>query len=147
MEFDIVAEDARGRPVLLVEVRAKRLDDEAARSILSSMKGAQLPVRFGMVADLSHIRLVDYERGAGDGFACVLDSADMLRCYDPEFETKRIFWTYLTTLVDAWLRDHVYHWKSETPPGSEQLAAVGLAQCLENGDTRREVLVGTDPLR
>jgi hypothetical protein len=146
MRFDIVAEDAQGRPVLLAEVRAKVLDDEAARSMLQPMRDTYLPVRFGLVADLQRIRIADFERG-GDNFVCVLDTAEMLREYDREFGTKRIFGHYLRTLVEAWLRDHVYHWNSETPPGSDRLKEIGLAQCLADGDTRSEVPVGPDPLR
>ena len=51
MRCDIIAQDAKGRDVLLVEVKTRALGDDGARSILASMRGADLPVRFGMVAD------------------------------------------------------------------------------------------------
>jgi hypothetical protein len=66
----------------------------------------------------------------------------VLRHYDAEFSNKRIFELYLTTLVEAWLRDLAYHWKSEKPPASEQLAAIGLLQQLEGGTTQPEVALG-----
>jgi hypothetical protein len=145
--FDIVAEDARGREVLVVEVKTLPLDDQAAREILDYMREAQHPVRFGMVADLEKIRVVDYEHDQGGGFACVIETKDVLTTYDPQFGSKRIFEHYLTTLVNAWIRDHVYHWKSETPPGTDALASVGLLPLLRDGDTHREVTVETDLLR
>jgi hypothetical protein len=146
MRFDIVAVDEQGWDVLLVDVKAKVHTDRIARAILQSLRDADTPARFGMVADLQRIRIADFDR-IGVDFVCVLDTAEMLREYDPEFGQKRIFSHYLTTLVDAWLRDVAFHWKSETPPGLDRLKGIGLAQRLEDGDTRREVLVGPDPLR
>src|SRR4051794_11803366 len=100
-EFDIIAEDARGRYVLLVEVKANPLDDDAARWYFAYMREADLPVRFGMVADLERIRIVDYERPDDATFACVLESADILRVYGPEFREKQMTHGYLAALVEA----------------------------------------------
>jgi hypothetical protein len=144
MRFDIVAQDSKGRRVLLVEVRAKELDEGSARSILSYIRGAELGVPFGMVADLNRIRVVDFERAEDADLVCVFDSADVLCVYDPAFGTKRIFHNYLTALVEAWLRDHTYHWHSEKAPGAEKLDAIGLAPLLEGGTTHREVTIETD---
>jgi hypothetical protein len=47
------------------------------------------------------------------------------------------FESYLLTLVEAWLRDLAYHWKSEDPPGSEELGRAGLLEKLEGGTTQR----------
>jgi len=44
-----------------------------------------------------------------------------------------VFESYLLTLVEAWLRDLAYHWKSEDPPGSEELGKAGLIEKLEGG--------------
>jgi hypothetical protein len=57
--------------------------------------------------------------------------------YDPEFPRERVFESYLLTLVEAWLRDLAYHWKSENPPGSEELGRAGLLEKLEGGTTQR----------
>lgn len=35
------------------------------------------------------------------------------------------------------LRDLAYHWKSENPPGSEELGKAGLLEKLEGGTTQR----------
>jgi hypothetical protein len=48
-----------------------------------------------------------------------------------------VFESYLLTLVEAWLRDLSYHWKSENPPGSEELRSAGLLKRLEGGTTQR----------
>ena len=72
------------------------------------------------------IRILDFEHSPEQEFNCTLKLSDMLEYYDPEFGKKRIFHDYLTSLVDAWLRDLVYHWNSETPPGAQSLATIGL---------------------
>jgi hypothetical protein len=146
LKFDIVAEDARGRDVLIVDVSAMKLSEELARQTLDYMRGAELPVRFGMVADPDKIRIADYEKDGADSVVCTLDTSEMLRHYAPDLGTRRVFHHYLATLVDAWLRDHVYHWKTLTPPGAGPLASIGLLPCLEDGDTRREVVLGADPV-
>ncbi len=147
VKFDIIAQDAKGHDVLLVTIRSKALNDQQARAHFDYMQAAQLPARFAMVADPSRIRIVDNDQPRDRGFTCVLDSSEMLREYSSEFGTKPIFRHLLTTLVDAWLRDHVYHWHSVKPPGTDQLAAIGLLPLLDDGDTRREVYVETDSLR
>src|SRR5262249_55269990 len=138
---------AGGRDVLLVDVKAMELSEELARSTLDYMRGARLPARFGMVADRDKIRIADYEAGGGDAIVCVLDSADVLRHYEPDFGAKRIFHHYLTSLVDAWLSDIAYHWKTDVPPGTQELTSIGLLPVLEGGTTRREVIIETDPVR
>ena len=66
-----------------------------------------------------------------------LDTRQVLQHYDLEFPGKRVFESYLLTLVEAWLRDLAYHWKSENPPGSEELGRAGLLERLEGGTTQR----------
>ena len=64
-----------------------------------------------------------------------LDTSSILQHYDPEYAKKRVFKFYLVTLAEAWLRDLAYHWKSESPPGSEELQRVGLLSRMEGGTT------------
>ena len=134
--------------MLLVEVKAAILDERSIGWMLDDIWVAsrRLPARFGMVVDLDRVRIADLTGGDGARFLRDLGTADMLREYDPEFENNRIFSYYLTTLVEAWMSDHAVHWKNETPPGTDELTAIGLAQDLKGGDTRTEVLVGTNTL-
>ena len=66
-----------------------------------------------------------------------LDTRQVLQHYDTDFPRRRVFEFYLLTLVEAWLRDLAYHWKSENPPGSEELGRTGLLEKLEGGTTQR----------
>jgi hypothetical protein len=65
-----------------------------------------------------------------------LDTRQVLQHYDPDFPSRRVFEAYLLTLAEAWLRDLAYHWKSESPPGSDELRSVGLLEKLEGGTTQ-----------
>jgi hypothetical protein len=73
-----------------------------------------------------------------------LNTREILGHYAPEFAGKDsryvaspIFHDYVETLVEGWLRDLAYHWKSVDPPGAEALAETGLLERIENGMTRR----------
>jgi hypothetical protein len=39
------------------------------------------------------------------------------------------------TLIQAWLRDLAYHWKSEIPPHQEEIQKIGLLDYLIDGIT------------
>ena len=146
MIADIIAEDAQGRPVLVIEVSGRALGPDAADRVLSYMETSGPPLPFGMVADPKTIRVLRYDCDEPVGFRVVLDTATILGHYDPEFASKQIFANYLGTLVEAWLRDLAFHWKSEMPPGSKELAGIGLLPKIQGGDTRREVRLA-DPVR
>lgn len=147
---DIVALGSDGRIVLLVEVKAAELASrEAVISQLKSyLQAANTNIPFAMLVDLENIEIFQADNASLSAEAIVsLKTADVLRHYDAEFGSKRIFERYLIALVEAWLRDLAYHWKSETPPASEQLAAIGLLQRLAGGTTQPEVAIGSDSLR
>lgn len=141
---DIVAQDARGRDILVVKARGTVLAPEMIGRYFEYLERASPSTPFYMLADLEAI----YLKKNGAGLTPLrLDAAAILSHYEPEFGHKPILHGYLSALVDTWLRDLIYHWKSETPPGSEELAQFGLLERLAGGTTEREVLVGEDSLR
>ena len=73
-----------------------------------------------------------------------LKTADILHYYDSKLGDQRIFEPYLTRLIEAWLRDLAYNWKSEIPPASEQMAEIGLLPLLADGTTKSGVEIGGD---
>jgi hypothetical protein len=81
---------------------------------------------------------------------CTFSAGDILTTYDPKYREKAdaggILWSYLTALIVAWLRDMAYHWKSEKPPGTDELEKIGLAARLEGGWAQEEDQ-DDDPLR
>ena len=106
-----------------------------------SLLAASEKVPFAMWVDPQELRI--YRGGFGDLSTpvCTLHTQDVLQHYDREFASKRIFGEYLTTLVDAWLRDLAYHWNSPMPPASAELEAIGLLQKLSGGSTEAEARV------
>jgi hypothetical protein len=146
MIADIVAEDASGLDVLFVAVKGRPLREELVTRILKDLKEACSPIRFGMFVDPEQIQVAEYEHDDEPKSVCRLNTVETLRRYDPEFGTKRIYQGYLVALVDTWLRDLAFHWKFDVPPGLGPLSAIGLAQVLEGGMTRREVALGADTL-
>lgn len=139
---DTVALGADGEPVLLVRVTTRPPDESYAQEYLAEAfanfrtPGESPP--YAMVAGLEEITLFRWEKNTLTEPILSLPTVDILSFYDPEFGHKQVFSYYLTTLIEAWLRDCAYHWKSETPPGYEQLRSTGLVECLENGTTIRE---------
>jgi hypothetical protein len=92
-------------------------------------------VKFVFGVDKEAIRLFRWNGSELTGPIAELNSAQILQHYEPEFARLPIFHNYLRTLVTAWLRDLAYHWKSERPPGMEELRSAGLLSKLEGGST------------
>lgn len=133
-DADVVAFDANDRPILVVEVKAR--SNAAAAGVAQLMRNlASSEARFGMFADLEHILIFSKDSADPLSPICSFRTADVLSLYEPQFGHKRIFHDYLRTLVEAWLRDFAFHWKSENPPGSGPMAAIHLSQKLAGGMT------------
>lgn len=143
---DIVALDSDGRIVLLVESIGGASEQRALCDVTSYLKAANIVIPFAMLVDLEDIQIFQWDC-ANLSELISLKTTAVLSHYDSEFGNKPIFEPYLITLVDVWLRDLAYHWKSEIPPASEQLAAIGLLQRLEGGTTQTEVELGGHTLR
>jgi hypothetical protein len=45
----------------------------------------------------------------------------------------------MVTLLTSWLRDLAYRWKSDHPPGLEDLASTGLFEKIEGGFAGRKL--------
>lgn len=149
---DIVVQDRDGQAVLLVEVKGTKLKNQKSKEISVSQLKSYLQngnnhIPFVMLVDLEDIDIFQGDDSNLSKPVSSLKTATVLNHYDSEFSSKRIFVPYLETLVEAWLRDLAYHWKSNTPPASEQLAAIGLLQSLEGGTTQADVELSCDSLR
>lgn len=138
---DIVVQDRDGKAVLLVEVKgaefkAKEAKQKSISQLKSYLQTANTNIPFAMLVDFEDIEIFQGDDANLSKPVISLKTADILSHYEPKFSSKRIFWSYLETLVEAWLRDLAYRWKSTTPPGAELLAAIGLLQLLEGATTQ-----------
>ena len=151
MHIDVIAEDRDENPVLAVEVKATEPSQEEFGLFLCRF--VQTSLEFGMFVDLERIVLLGRDPADPRTPVATLRTVDVLGFYDPSFVGKasksgsqRIYGEYVVTLVEAWLRDLAYHWKSESPPGLEQLSKTGLLERLEGGMTRRDANIVVSPL-
>jgi hypothetical protein len=162
-DTDFVARDRDGRVILFVEVKARKdreVPASEAQWVRSAEETGTLPPFF-MRVDLENVAIyrrderpvvIEVEEDRSVAFHPLtlithLKTAAVLGHYDAEFGRKSIYTFYLGTLVEVWLDDLAYHWKSETPPGSDRLATIGLLPRLEGGSTEAERPTDGDPLR
>lgn len=147
MIADLIVLDSKGQDLVVVEAKGTILDAEMVWKFFVYLEAEAPSIPYLMLVDLAKIRVKKQGHEARPETYCELDTQDILGHYEPEFRTTRIYHDYLVTLTQVWLRDLAYHWRSETPPGSEQLTEIGLLQRLEKGATKREVPLGEDALR
>ena len=134
---DVVALDARNEPVLAAEVKAHPFDRE---QVLLQLANAvrQSEVEWLMTVDLEQIALYHREGEVVEGPRLTLVTSEVLSAYDVEIGHKHVYESYLTALVEAWLRDLAYGWSSQSVPGWEQLRELGLTARLHEGTTETE---------
>lgn len=136
-EADILVTAAEGRPLLVVEV--KRLDfyQEALGQLeqYSQAIGAE----FVMAVDPKHILVAPTLDGRPQWErAITLSTSAILRHYADVPDLERIEGFYLESLVEAWLRDFSFSWKSARPPGYDELETIGLASRLRQSETHSQ---------
>jgi hypothetical protein len=149
MFADIIVIDRDDRPIALVEVKPGVATREELQDWTRLLDHSHPSILFGIFVDLEDIYL--FRRDVREGtFAPVakLGTREILRHYDPDFAGKdtrygsiQFFLDLVETLVTAWLRDLAYHWKSEHPPGVEELAPTGLLEMIEGGFAGKKSLV------
>ena len=135
--FDAAVVDRENHAVALIQVKGHPVGDRWTTTLPRQLASFGERVAFVLAVDPNSIALY---RPNGETLVepiVQLDTRQVLQHYDPEFPNKRVFESYLLTLVEAWLRDLAYHWKSDNPPGSEELREAGLLEKVEGGTTQR----------
>ena len=131
---DIVVTRDQGQPLLIVEVERRPLDQSVRQQLArySQAVGAD----FIMGIDPQHILVAKTRNGLPDWDKAIrLSTKDILRHYANVQDLEQIEEFYLESLIQAWLRDFSFSWKSQSPPGFKELAAIGLAARLRNSET------------
>jgi hypothetical protein len=145
---DILARDARGTPLLLVEVKAIPIRDQATlRQLVGYLTAAARGFPYVMLVDHLLIRVFRMRDGRADPLL-ELRTPEIVRAYEPEMPMREINHGYLVGLVEAWLHDLSYNWNSAAPPGLKQIEKAGLARVLKGCTTalEAEIDVAYDPL-
>lgn len=154
IDVDIIALDKDDRIVVLIEVKIIQAQETAAKQriadyMISWMKAAlakmseqRTVIPYAMFVDTEQILIFKWDGVNLSEPVCSLNTGKILRYYEPEFGKKWISERYLESLIESWLRDLGYNWKSEMPPASEQIAIIGLLQRLAGGTTKSGVQLG-----
>jgi hypothetical protein len=167
---DFVAYDKAGKPVLFGWTTSTTVSPEAIDHLVACLNASRSKIPFALLADSD--QLLIYRKNIEDHAETVWTSptATILAHYDPDLgrsfdlgwpepkpgsvlaqtalqlHKRRIFAHYLTTLIQAWLRDLAYRWKSSVPPAMDEMANIGLLERLEGGTTKSEVWLAGNPL-
>jgi len=154
VDADVIALDKDDRIVVLIEVKIIQAEEAAAKqkivdraidwikAVLAKMSELRVVIPYAMFVDTEQILIFKWDGVNLSERVCSLNTGEILRHYEPEFGSKRIFKRYQTRLIEAWLRDLAYNWKFEIPPGSEQVATIGLLSLLAGGTTKSGVEIG-----
>jgi hypothetical protein len=139
---DFVALDKEGQIILIAEVKGnpfdsniKKTKENAILQIIDFLQAEKALIPFAMFVDLENVLFFRWD-GSNLLEVINLNTADVLSHYEPEFPKKKIFNLYLLVLTEAWISDFCYHWKSEIPPFTKEMADIGLLQLLEDGTTQ-----------
>jgi hypothetical protein len=143
---DVLAYDSERRAVLLVEVKGTVATGEAVEQLRRYLQAANTCIPFAMLVDPSRIQIFRWDGQQLSGPIQTFETPEILGHYSERFGTRRVSEDYLRGLVDLWLQDLAFHWKSPSPPGSSELAADGLGTRLAGGTTEMEVAIGGPPV-
>ncbi|MEG3938194.1 hypothetical protein QT995_08530 [Microcoleus sp. S36b_A3] len=154
IDVDIIALDKDDRVVVLIEVKIIQAQEPAAKqriadymiswmkAVLAKISEQRTIIPYAMFVDTEEILIFKWNGENLSKPVCTLNTAKILHSYEPEFGTKWISERYLESLIESWLEDLAYNWKSEMPAASEQIARIGLLQRLAGGTTKSGVQLG-----
>lgn len=131
----LVVKNKDDQIILLVEVKNLSTASLEQEKLFDYMRGFAPPIYFGMLADSQKIQIFKREEEDKPELILELKTAEILSHYEPEFTSKSIYITYLTSLIGSWLRDLAYHWNSEFPPAWQEMEGIGLLSQLAEGTT------------
>ena len=154
VDADVIALDKDDRIVVLIKVKIIQAQEEAAKqrivdrainwikAVLAKLSEKNAIVPYAMFIDAEQILIFKWDGVNLSEPVCTLNTGEICRYYMPTFGSKWIFEDTIETLIQSWLHDLDYNWKSEIPPASEQIAAIGLLPLLAGGTTKSGVELG-----
>jgi hypothetical protein len=132
LDFDpsIVALDKDDQPVLMIDVRSSDFFALTDINILKMENYQHIPYLMFVNSNVIRIfKTPSFEE------ILRLNTKETLTFYATEINKKRVSTSFIMTLIQAWLRDLAYHWKSEIPPHQEEIQKIGLLDYLIDGIT------------
>ncbi|MCC3515212.1 MAG: hypothetical protein JGK03_09455 [Microcoleus sp. PH2017_25_DOB_D_A] len=154
VDADVIALDKDDRIVVLIEVEIIQAQEADAKqkivnraidwlkAVLAKLSERNAIVPYAMFVDAEQILIFKWDGVNLSEPVCTLNTGEICRYYMPSFGSKWIFERTIEGLIESWLHDLDYNWKSESPPASEQIAAIGLLPLLAGGTTKSGVELG-----
>ena len=124
---DIVVKDKDDKPIMFVAVKASRVYEAEEVTIYDLENYQHVP--FLMYVNTQYIRI--YLSGNSEPIK-KLNVLEILKFYDPDFNDRKMRQSFVMTLIQAWLVDLDYHWKSPNPPAMKEIEEIGLLAKLDN---------------
>ena len=131
IDVDIIAVDKDDRVVMFIEVKIIQAQEPAAKqrivdymiswmkAVLAKISEQRTLIPYAMFVDAEQIFIFKWDGVNLSEPVCTLNTGEICRYYLPTFGSKWIFEDTIETLIQSWLHDLDYHWKSEIPPASE----------------------------
>lgn len=130
---DITAWDKNGNKLLVSKVRARNIVEDITAKVENILKFEyeqnKIIIPYAMTATREEIKIFQWDGKKLENIY-TFPTHEIMSEYDSEFSHKRIFEYYLETLVEGWLRDLAYNWKTENPPKSQELKQIGFVEKL-----------------
>ncbi|MGB7895291.1 MAG: hypothetical protein WCF82_25785 [Microcoleus sp.] len=154
VDADVIALDKDDNIVVLIEVKIIQAQEPAAKqkiidraidwlkAVLAKLSEKNALVPYAMFIDAEQILIFKWDGVNLSEPVCTLNTGEICRYYMPTFGSRWLSERTIGGLIESWLHDLDYNWKSEIPPASEQISAIGLLPLLASGTTKSGVELG-----
>ncbi|MEG4055154.1 MULTISPECIES: hypothetical protein [unclassified Microcoleus] len=154
VDADVIALDKDDRIVVLIEVKIIQAQEADAKqkivdraidwlkAMLAKLSEKNAIVPYAMFIDAEQILIFKWDGVNLSEPVCTLNTGEICRYYMPSFGSKWISESTIEGVIQSWLHDLDYNWKSQIPPASEEIAAIGLLPLLAGGTTKSGVELG-----
>jgi hypothetical protein len=144
---DVVAFDRDDKPVVVVAAEEQLIYPVVLYSYLEVLSAIRKDIPFAILAFSEEMTIYRKRRTRPLEPLATIPTREIIRFYAPTFADQRLSKLFIAEMIDAWLRDFMWHWKSPTPPYSETMASLGLVERLENGWSKARVRLACLPVR
>ena len=122
---------------MVVEVKRRAFDQATRDQVATYAEG--VGAQFVMMIDPQQIVITPTIDGRPQwGCAITLPTSSVVSRYADAPDLEKIEGFYFESLIEAWLRDFSFSWKSRRPPGYDGLEKLGLASRLQNSETHAQ---------
>lgn len=130
---DITGWNKNGQKLLVSKIRSRDIQEDIKCKVEEILKFEhehnKAIVPYAMTATPENIIFFKWDGKNLETLYTFL-THEVMSEYDSEFAHKRISESYLEILVESWLRDLAYKWKTDNPPKLQELKQINFVQKL-----------------